>query len=195
MKRDAIPCFDPRCVDAAIASRRSVRAYLDRPVPRELVEEILEVAARAPSGTNTQPWQVIALTGAPKEALSRRICTIAIGWARLWASVSNVSSSEPRLAVRARTSNTDSVVDCSAFCGSCASSERPHRTHNDNERTTRLFMLNHLSSVEWLPVRLHYDQQAGDRCTEPSGLRQTAGGNRRAVRAGDHGAVHVTSLL
>lgn len=73
MKRDAIPCFDPRCVDAAIASRRSVRAYLDRPVPRELVEEILEVAARAPSGTNTQPWQVIALTGAPKEALSRRI--------------------------------------------------------------------------------------------------------------------------
>lgn len=73
MKRDAIPCSDHRCVDAAIASRRSVRAYLDRPVPREAVEEILEIAARAPSGTNTQPWQVIALTGEPKEALSRRI--------------------------------------------------------------------------------------------------------------------------
>ena len=42
-------------VDGAITSRRSVRAFLPTPVPEATVREILEVAARAPSGTNTQP--------------------------------------------------------------------------------------------------------------------------------------------
>jgi nitroreductase len=60
-------------VDAAITSRRSIRAFLPTPVPRETVEEILAVAARAPSGTNTQPWQVHVLTGAAKERLSAAI--------------------------------------------------------------------------------------------------------------------------
>ncbi len=60
-------------VDAAITTRRSIRAYLDRPVPRETIEAIMSVAARSPSGTNTQPWQVHVLTGAAREALSRRI--------------------------------------------------------------------------------------------------------------------------
>jgi nitroreductase len=60
-------------VDAAITTRRSIRAYLPRPVPRETVEEILRVAARAPSGTNTQPWKVTVLTGGAKQALSARI--------------------------------------------------------------------------------------------------------------------------
>ncbi len=60
-------------VDAAITSRRSVRAFLPTPVPREEIEAILAVAARAPSGTNTQPWKVHVLTGAAKEALSRDI--------------------------------------------------------------------------------------------------------------------------
>lgn len=49
--------------DAAITSRRSVRAFLPVPVPRAVVEQILQVASRAPSGTNTQPWQVDVLTG------------------------------------------------------------------------------------------------------------------------------------
>jgi nitroreductase len=60
-------------VDAAITSRRSVRAFLPTPVPRETIEAILAVAARAPSGTNTQPWQVHVLTGAAKAALSAEI--------------------------------------------------------------------------------------------------------------------------
>lgn len=60
-------------VDAAITSRHSMRAYLPTPVPRETVEQILAVAARAPSGTNTQPWQVHVLTGEAKARLSRRI--------------------------------------------------------------------------------------------------------------------------
>ena len=60
-------------VDAAITSRHSIRAYLPTPVPRETIEEILGVASRAPSGTNTQPWQVHVLTGAARQALSRDI--------------------------------------------------------------------------------------------------------------------------
>jgi nitroreductase len=62
-----------RAVDAAITSRRSIRAYLPTPVAREDVEAILSVAARAPSGTNTQPWKVHVLTGAAKERLSDRV--------------------------------------------------------------------------------------------------------------------------
>jgi nitroreductase len=65
-----------RAVDAAITSRRSIRAFLPTPVAREDVEAILEVAARAPSGTNTQPWKVHVLTGAAKERLSERILAV-----------------------------------------------------------------------------------------------------------------------
>ncbi len=58
---------------AAITSRLSIRAFLPTPVARATVEEILAVAARAPSGTNTQPWHAYVLTGAAKERLSRRL--------------------------------------------------------------------------------------------------------------------------
>ena len=61
-------------VDAAITSRRSLRAFLPTPVPRETVQAILQVASRAPSGTNTQPWQVHVLTGASLARLSNAIC-------------------------------------------------------------------------------------------------------------------------
>ena len=62
-----------QAVDAAITSRRSIRAFLPTPVAREDIEAILEVAARAPSGTNTQPWRVYVLTGSAKEDLSQAI--------------------------------------------------------------------------------------------------------------------------
>jgi nitroreductase len=60
-------------VEDAISSRRSVRAFLPHPVPRALIEHILEVASRAPSGTNMQPWSVHVVTGEAKEKLSRAI--------------------------------------------------------------------------------------------------------------------------
>ena len=60
-------------VDAAITSRHSMRAYLPTPVPRETIEDILHVASRAPSGTNTQPWQVHVLTGAARDRLCQRV--------------------------------------------------------------------------------------------------------------------------
>jgi len=67
-----------RMVDKVIQERRSIRAFLPTPVPRETILEILDVAARAPSGTNTQPWQVIVVTGAKKEALSKELVEIAL---------------------------------------------------------------------------------------------------------------------
>jgi nitroreductase len=60
-------------VDQAITSRHSIRAFLPDPVAREDIERILEVAARAPSGTNTQPWKVYVLTGETKRTLSEAI--------------------------------------------------------------------------------------------------------------------------
>src|SRR3974390_1788931 len=63
-------------VDAAICTRKSIRAFLPDPVPRETIVEILRVASRAPSGTNTQPWKVHVLTGDAKERLSRAVLEI-----------------------------------------------------------------------------------------------------------------------
>lgn len=60
-------------VDRALLTRRSVRGFLPTPVPREEIEAILRAAARAPSGTNIQPWKVYVLTGAAREKLSAAV--------------------------------------------------------------------------------------------------------------------------
>ncbi|HEY4081248.1 MAG TPA: nitroreductase [Burkholderiaceae bacterium] len=60
-------------VDTAIETRHSMRAFLPQTVPRQVIEDILHVAARAPSGTNTQPWQVHVLTGAALERMKTRV--------------------------------------------------------------------------------------------------------------------------
>jgi nitroreductase len=64
---------DTAVVDEAIASRRSVRAFLPDPVGEATVREILDIASWAPSGTNMQPWRVYVTSGATKERLSRAI--------------------------------------------------------------------------------------------------------------------------
>lgn len=63
----------PLPTDEAIASRRSVRAFLPEPVPRETVERLLRLASRSPSGTNVQPWKVRVVAGEKRQALSRAI--------------------------------------------------------------------------------------------------------------------------
>lgn len=60
-------------VDEAILSRRSIRAFTNQEVPEKTIQEILEIAARAPSGTNTQPWHVYVLRGRTKTLLSEKI--------------------------------------------------------------------------------------------------------------------------
>ena len=65
---------DPASVDAAIESRVSARAFLSTPVPRATIADILRVAARAPSGTNTQPWHVYVVEGEPRHRIEREVC-------------------------------------------------------------------------------------------------------------------------
>ena len=60
--------------EAAILSRRSVRGYLPDQVSRATIEHLLDVAARAPSGTNMQPWRVIALAGEALGSFCDGVC-------------------------------------------------------------------------------------------------------------------------
>jgi nitroreductase len=58
----------------AIAGRRSVRGFLKQDVPLDLVRQILEIAARAPSMNNTQPWRTHLLVGAARDRLCDEVC-------------------------------------------------------------------------------------------------------------------------
>jgi nitroreductase len=69
-----IASIDAQSVDAAITSRMSARAFLPQAVPRATIEHLLEVASRAPSGTNTQPWKVYVLQGASRDGLVDKVC-------------------------------------------------------------------------------------------------------------------------
>ncbi len=62
-------------VDEAITSRMSARAFLPEPVPRATLMHLLEIASRAPSGTNTQPWKVYVLQGDARDTLVSKVCT------------------------------------------------------------------------------------------------------------------------
>ena len=67
MKREVLPA------DEAIRTRRSVRAFLPTPVDRATVDELLALAARAPSGTNIQPWKARVVAGEVRDRLCRAI--------------------------------------------------------------------------------------------------------------------------
>ena len=56
-------------VTEALEVRKSVRAYLEKPVSEDIIREILDAARHAPSGVNTQPWQVAVVTGEKKKQL------------------------------------------------------------------------------------------------------------------------------
>lgn len=60
-------------VNDALKARKSVRAYLDKPVSQAQIESILEAAACSPSGTNTQPWRVVVLTGTAKQQMQEAL--------------------------------------------------------------------------------------------------------------------------
>ena len=68
------PMNHAEIVDAAITSRMSCRAFTAQEVPRQTVMDILSLASRAPSGTNTQPWQVYVLQGAVRDTLVAQVC-------------------------------------------------------------------------------------------------------------------------
>lgn len=62
--------------DEAITTRRSIRAFLPKDVPRHLIEEILSVASRAPSGSNIQPWRVYVVQGSAKDKLVQALSEV-----------------------------------------------------------------------------------------------------------------------
>ena len=63
----------PLNADEALRTRRSVRAFLPTPVPRAIVEELLALASRSPSGSNIQPWKVRVVAGEARKSLSAAI--------------------------------------------------------------------------------------------------------------------------
>jgi nitroreductase len=64
-------------VFAAVFGRKSIRQFLNRPVDETLVYEILDAAARAPSGQNMQPWLVHYVTGETRNQLCEAVIVAA----------------------------------------------------------------------------------------------------------------------
>ena len=60
-------------VSGALNKRKSTRAFLSKPVPKEIIEKILDQARLAPSGDNHQPWRVAVLTGKAKSNLCNKL--------------------------------------------------------------------------------------------------------------------------
>lgn len=67
-----------KLVDAAITERQSIRAFLNTPVATDIIQDILTVSSRAPSGTNTQPWKVYVVTGNRRQLLIDQVCNAQI---------------------------------------------------------------------------------------------------------------------
>lgn len=65
-------------VHDVIESRKSIRAFLDRPVERITLERLLQLAGRAPSGANMQPWQVVVITGEPLRVLGKQLYDLSL---------------------------------------------------------------------------------------------------------------------
>src|SRR3546814_9284693 len=64
---------DRQAIIDAVKGRRSIRRFLPTPVADETVLEIIEIAARAPSGQNMQPWLIHFVTGETRDALCRQV--------------------------------------------------------------------------------------------------------------------------
>jgi nitroreductase len=58
-------------ITEAVKKRKSIRGYKPDPVPKEILEQILDLASRAPSAMNTQPWEFTVLTGDVLETIRR----------------------------------------------------------------------------------------------------------------------------
>ncbi len=59
--------------EEAVLGRRSVRGYLPKPVPREVLERVFEIAQRTPSNCNIQPWRVFVATGAARDRIRTKL--------------------------------------------------------------------------------------------------------------------------
>lgn len=73
MTTNILPDSHAKAFADIIQERRSIRAFLRKPLPRELLEKVFELASWAPSNCNTQPWQVHVVSGVPLETLRSEI--------------------------------------------------------------------------------------------------------------------------
>ena len=65
-------------LEDVIRQRRSIRMFLpDKPVPRRLIDEALELASLAPSNSNIQPWHIVFATGSARDRLVTALLTAA----------------------------------------------------------------------------------------------------------------------
>lgn len=60
-------------VTQAVLTRRSIRAFQDKPVPLDVIRQVMETAGWAPSGCNFQPWEGAVLTGEPLRTLQAKM--------------------------------------------------------------------------------------------------------------------------
>ena len=58
--------------ETVVRGRRSIRGFKPEPVPKSLIREVIELAMRAPSSLNTQPWNFYVVTGEPLDRIRRR---------------------------------------------------------------------------------------------------------------------------
>ncbi len=60
-----------------IETRRSIRAFKSKPIPKDVMKKILQAASKSPSYTNTQPWEVVVVSGAKRNELSQKLVELA----------------------------------------------------------------------------------------------------------------------
>lgn len=79
----------------AIKTRKSIRAFLPRPVARSVLADILELAARSPSWRNTQPWEVAVIGGDIMDEVQAALIEAATSGVSPAADIPQVSFAEP----------------------------------------------------------------------------------------------------
>lgn len=60
-------------LEDAMATRRSVRGFLDKPVPQEVLDKVFSVAQLAPSNCNAQPWLVFVASGTARDRIRAKL--------------------------------------------------------------------------------------------------------------------------
>ena len=107
-------------VSDAVQSRTSVRAFLPLPVPEDLIRDVLGLARRAPSSSNTQPWHVAVVSGAARDALSEAVLAEARAGRRQYRELTHAGKDIDKVYY-------DRMVDCGKRLYCAAGIERHER--------------------------------------------------------------------
>ena len=100
-----LPAVEPMDFEALVRPRHSVRGYKPEPVPRHLIEEIINLAKSAPASMNTQPWHIHVLTATPLDKVRRRNTELMLAGAKPQRDIMSHRDLAPRQGPPARFSN------------------------------------------------------------------------------------------